>query len=225
MLKRTATVIGHNNPYLWNVLQCYTFVIILAQRHEMMSQCWRTLFITAALTLMPLWHVGWQIHWNRKIHLSAEFFGFVEQFMNEDCAEESLFASGDSCPLAWKAEDLKSFRFFKITTLCFVYCFAHSWHSLGELHEVVTWNDFPTVDGMAWRYTCGNHPGSVCLQFLINPQHCSQHHHTTTYELHGRNHACRDHTLTFSALRKDVRVLFCFCFFQIFVIKGNFWGW
>ena len=37
------------------------------------------------------------------------------------------------------------FRFFRIATLCFTYCFAHSWHSLDELHEVVTWNGFPTV--------------------------------------------------------------------------------
>ena len=32
-------------------------------------------------------------------------------------------------------------RFFIIATLWFEYCFAH-WHSLCELHEVVTWNGF-----------------------------------------------------------------------------------
>ena len=37
------------------------------------------------------------------------------------------------------------FRVFKIATLCFDYCSAHSWHFLDELHEAVTWNGFPTV--------------------------------------------------------------------------------
>src|SRR4029434_2011268 len=36
-------------------------------------------------------------------------------------------------------------RFFKVATFCFDDSFAHSWHSLKQLHEVVTWNGFPTV--------------------------------------------------------------------------------
>ncbi|CAJ0950273.1 unnamed protein product [Ranitomeya imitator] len=33
-------------------------------------------------------------------------------------------------------------RFFKVATFCFDDCFAHSWHSLDELQEVVTGNGF-----------------------------------------------------------------------------------
>ena len=34
------------------------------------------------------------------------------------------------------------FRFFKVATICHNDSFAHSWHSLNQLHEVVTWNAF-----------------------------------------------------------------------------------
>jgi hypothetical protein len=34
------------------------------------------------------------------------------------------------------------FRFFKVATVCLDDSFAHSWHSLNQLHEVVTWNAF-----------------------------------------------------------------------------------
>ena len=34
------------------------------------------------------------------------------------------------------------FRFFKVATFCFVDSFAHSWHFLNQIHEVVTWNGF-----------------------------------------------------------------------------------
>uniref|UniRef100_A0A8C8IVX4 selenide, water dikinase n=2 Tax=Oncorhynchus tshawytscha TaxID=74940 RepID=A0A8C8IVX4_ONCTS len=33
-------------------------------------------------------------------------------------------------------------RFFKVATLCLDDSFAHSWHSLNQLHEVFTWNAF-----------------------------------------------------------------------------------
>jgi hypothetical protein len=33
-------------------------------------------------------------------------------------------------------------RLFKVATLCLDGSFAHSWHSLNQLHEVVTWNAF-----------------------------------------------------------------------------------
>ena len=42
-------------------------------------------------------------------------------------------------------ENMSYCRFFKVATFCFDYCFAHSWHSLDELQEVVTWNGLPTV--------------------------------------------------------------------------------
>ena len=35
-----------------------------------------------------------------------------------------------------------SFKQIKVATLCLVDSFAHSWHSLNQLHEVVTWNAF-----------------------------------------------------------------------------------
>ena len=44
-----------------------------------------------------------------------------------------------------KPEYVLYFQFFKVATLCFDDSFAHSWHSLHQLHEVVTWNNFPTV--------------------------------------------------------------------------------
>ncbi|XP_073499013.1 syntaxin-binding protein 3 isoform X2 [Phyllobates terribilis] len=34
------------------------------------------------------------------------------------------------------------YRFFKVATFCFDDCFAHSWHSLDDLQEVVTGNSF-----------------------------------------------------------------------------------
>ena len=33
-------------------------------------------------------------------------------------------------------------RFFKVATLCLDDSIAHYWHSLNQLHEVVTWNAF-----------------------------------------------------------------------------------
>ena len=36
-------------------------------------------------------------------------------------------------------------KFLKVATLFLDDSFAHSWHSLNQLHEVVTWNTFPKV--------------------------------------------------------------------------------
>ena len=36
-------------------------------------------------------------------------------------------------------------RFFKVATLCLDDIFAHSWHSLNQLHKVVTWNALATL--------------------------------------------------------------------------------
>lgn len=38
------------------------------------------------------------------------------------------------------------FRFFKVATFCFNDSFnTHSWHSLNQLHEVVTWNSLEGI--------------------------------------------------------------------------------
>ena len=34
------------------------------------------------------------------------------------------------------------FEILQIATLCIDYSFAHTWHSVNQLHEVVTWNAF-----------------------------------------------------------------------------------
>ena len=41
-----------------------------------------------------------------------------------------------------KSKHILYLRFFKVATLCLDDKFAHSWHSLNQLHEVVTWNAF-----------------------------------------------------------------------------------
>lgn len=41
-----------------------------------------------------------------------------------------------------KPEYILYFRFFKVAIFCFDESFAHSWHSLNQLDEVVTWNGF-----------------------------------------------------------------------------------
>ena len=41
-----------------------------------------------------------------------------------------------------KSKYILYLRFFKVATLCLDDSFAHYWHSLNHLHEVVTWNAF-----------------------------------------------------------------------------------
>ena len=41
-----------------------------------------------------------------------------------------------------KSKYILYLRFFKVATLCLDDSFAHSWHSLNQLHDVVTWNAF-----------------------------------------------------------------------------------
>jgi hypothetical protein len=41
-----------------------------------------------------------------------------------------------------KSKYILYLRFFKVATLCLDESFAHSWHSLNQLHEVITWNAF-----------------------------------------------------------------------------------
>ena len=57
-------------------------------------------------------------------------------WMNTLCSKQKVWNN---------SKHVLHFRFFKIATLCFDYCFAHCWLSLDELHEVVIWNGFSTV--------------------------------------------------------------------------------
>jgi hypothetical protein len=43
-----------------------------------------------------------------------------------------------------KSKYILYLRFFKVATFC-LDSFAHAWHSLNQLHEVVIWNAFSTV--------------------------------------------------------------------------------
>ena len=52
-------------------------------------------------------------------------------------------------------------RFFKLATLCLDDSFAHSWHSLNQLHEVVTWNAFQLTDVPCLKLIC-------VVSFLLN---------------------------------------------------------
>ena len=51
-----------------------------------------------------------------------------------------------------------TFEILQIATLCFDDSFAHPWHSLNQLHEVVTWNAFQLTGR---RVNCG-------IYFLLN---------------------------------------------------------
>ena len=49
----------------------------------------------------------------------------------------------ESCSNQKSVKQIKIyFMFFKVATLCLDDSFAHYWHSLNQLHEVVTWNAF-----------------------------------------------------------------------------------
>ena len=45
-------------------------------------------------------------------------------------------------------------RFFKVATLCLDESFAHSWHSLKHLHDVVTWNAFQLTGVPCLKLKC-----------------------------------------------------------------------
>ena len=52
----------------------------------------------------------------------------------------------ESCITQKSVKQTKTyFRFFKVSTLCLDDSFAHFCYSLNQLHEVVTWNAFPTA--------------------------------------------------------------------------------
>jgi hypothetical protein len=51
----------------------------------------------------------------------------------------------ESCSNQKSVKQIKEYfmvEIFQIATLCVNDSFAHSWHSLNQLHEVVTWNAF-----------------------------------------------------------------------------------
>ena len=47
-------------------------------------------------------------------------------------------------------------------TLCLDDSFAHSWHSLSQLHEVVTWNAFQLTCVPCSIHVCNSFPQCVC---------------------------------------------------------------
>ena len=58
----------------------------------------------------------------------------------------------------YKSKCILYLRFFKVATLCLDDSFAHSWHSLNQLHEVFTWNAFKLINSCA-LLICGNYNG------------------------------------------------------------------
>jgi glutathione peroxidase-family protein len=60
----------------------------------------------------------------------------------------------ESCSNQKSVKQIKIyFRFFNVATRCLDDRFAHSWHSLNQLREVVTWNAFQLT-------------GVPCLKFI-----------------------------------------------------------
>ena len=46
-------------------------------------------------------------------------------------------------------------RFFKVATICLDDSFAHSWHSLNHLQDLVSWNAFQLTCVPCKKYVCG----------------------------------------------------------------------
>jgi hypothetical protein len=55
---------------------------------------------------------------------------------------------------------ISDLRFFKVATFC-LDSFGHAWHSLNQLHEVVTWNAFQLTAVPCYKLICG-------ISFLLN---------------------------------------------------------
>ncbi|XP_073503929.1 TBCC domain-containing protein 1 isoform X2 [Phyllobates terribilis] len=89
-----------------------------------------------------------------KLMSPHEFYSFVIPFeMEGDTAEipggltpvfQKSMDQRQQKVLMWQkaVKEAKLSRFFKVATFCFDDCFAHSWHSLDELQEVVTGDGF-----------------------------------------------------------------------------------
>ena len=105
---------------------------------------------------------------------------------------------------------IQSITFFSV---CFDYCFAHSWHSLHELHEVVTWNGFPTVLKefpemlSTFAFILGNmHVETICVtQRQVEPKISNLDSSDQSTDFHWSN----VHSLCFLAQTK----LFCLLLF------------
>ena len=68
----------------------------------------------------------------------------------------------ESCSNQNSVKQIKiHFRFFEEATLCLDDSFANSWHSLNQLHEVVTWNAFQLTGVPCSQLFCG-------ISFLLN---------------------------------------------------------
>ena len=65
----------------------------------------------------------------------------------------------------YKPEYVFYFGFFKVATFCFDDRFAHSWHSLNQIHEAVTWNGFQ-LTGVPFIY------GISCLVNVFGTMSC-----------------------------------------------------
>ena len=53
------------------------------------------------------------------------------------------------------------FEILQIAILCLDDSFAHTWHSLNQLNELVTWNAFQLTDVPCYKLICG-------ISFLLN---------------------------------------------------------
>ena len=54
-----------------------------------------------------------------------------------------------------KSKYILYLRFFKVANLCLDDSFAHSWHSLNQLHDVVPWNAFQLTGVPSQKLICG----------------------------------------------------------------------
>jgi hypothetical protein len=53
-----------------------------------------------------------------------------------------------------KSKYILDLKFFKVATLCLDGSFAHTCHSLNQLHEVVTWNAIQLTGVTCYKVIC-----------------------------------------------------------------------
>lgn len=70
-------------------------------------------------------------------------------------------------PVLSKPEYVLCFGFFGVAHFCFDDSFAHSWHFLHQLREVVTWKGFPIVHGVPR----GAEHLLAAFSFTLHPTH------------------------------------------------------
>ncbi|CAJ0968220.1 unnamed protein product, partial [Ranitomeya imitator] len=59
--------------------------------------------------------------------------------------DKGVYVINNKLKISQKKVKSRDGKFFKVATFCFDDSFAHSWHSLDELQEVVTGNGLPTI--------------------------------------------------------------------------------